>query len=707
MVVASKSKTPKMTAKAYEAHKARMRERSRATSAAGREIGAIPPIADHARLSEGERSLRRFCEIYFPMKFNKPWCDDHLIVINKIEAVVMQGLRLAVAMPRGSGKTSLCEAGAIWAFLNGYHRFICIVGSTADYAKAMLDNVKTELFSNERLLADYPAACYPVRCLDNEARRCLGQRHYGQPTNIMWGEDEIVLPTIPGSPCTGGRIYAAGITGNIRGKKVSLPSGENIRPTLAIVDDPQTDESAKSATQTRSRISIINGAISGLAGPGQRTGIIVPCTVVAPGDLADQILDRQDNPEWRGERTKLVYQWPTRTDLWDRYAEIRGDEFRNGGEGTQATEFVRDNFDTMHEGSHVAWKERFGPAELSALQHAYNIRLSDESTFFAEYQNDPLADTSLGDEGTMSADQVAHKLNLLTRGTVTDDRELITIGVDMQERALYWTAVAWGMDFSGDIIDYGTWPDQRRQYFHLRSCPVTLADLYPEAGIEARLLRGLSDLADDLLGRTWTRDDGTELQAGIALVDANWNISRDSVYTAARTHAHAARIHPSHGRYVGASSMPFADYKRKRGERVGDYWRLPSAAGRKERGTRPVIFDTNYWKSHVHARLATPRGDTGSLNLYGRDHERHRMFAEQCAAEYRVRVEARGKLSDEWKHRPGKPDNHIWDTIVMAAVGASMLGAKLRTTANPTPGTAGASPKARRRPPRFRDFGGL
>jgi len=72
---------------------------------------------------------------------------------------------------------------------------------------------------------------------------------------------------------------------------------------------------------------------------------------------------------------------------------------------------------------------------------------------------------------------------------------------------------------------------------------------------------------------------------------------------------------PSHGRYVGASSIPFSEYKRKRGDRVGLNWRIPLVRGR--RSVRHVVFDTNYWKSFVHARLAVPMGDPGCLSLFG------------------------------------------------------------------------------------------
>jgi len=42
--------------------------------------------------------------------------------------------------------------------------------------------------------------------------------------------------------------------------------------------------------------------------------------------------------------------------------------------------------------------------------------------------------------------------------------------------------------------------------------------------------------------------------------------------------------------------------KRKPGERVGLNWRVPPLTGRRE--VRHVRYDTNFWKSFTHARLA-------------------------------------------------------------------------------------------------------
>jgi hypothetical protein len=43
--------------------------------------------------------------------------------------------------------------------------------------------------------------------------------------------------------------------------------------------------------------------------------------------MADKILNRDLHPEWNGERTKMVYAFPTSEELWRKYAEIWEDKF--------------------------------------------------------------------------------------------------------------------------------------------------------------------------------------------------------------------------------------------------------------------------------------------------------------------------------------------------------------------------------------------
>ncbi|MEX0715158.1 MAG: terminase gpA endonuclease subunit, partial [Planctomycetaceae bacterium] len=479
---------------------------------------------------------------------------------------------------------------------------------------------------------------------------------------------------IAGSAAAGAIIKVAGITGRIRGMKFKRPDGQTVRPSLVVLDDPQTDESARSLSQCATRESVLAGAVLGLAGPGKKISGIMPCTVIRPGDMADSILDRDRHPEWNGERTRMVYAFPTDEKLWAQYAELRAEGMRAGDGGKQATEFYGENREAMDAGAIIAWPERFNYDELSAIQHAMNLRLQDEAAFFAEYQNEPLPDET-ADDDLLTADQIAGKTNGMRRSEVPIGCNTVTMFVDVQQKLLFFMVCAWESDFTGYVLDYGTFPDQQRAYFTLRDARHTLSTAVPNTGLEGSIYAGLEALTGDYLGREWRRDDGAALRIERCLVDANWGSSTDVVYQFCRQSSHAAVLTPSHGRFVGASSIPFSEYKRKAGDRVGHNWRIPNVRGK--RAVRHVLFDTNYWKSFLHARLAVAMGDRGCLSLFGDRSVEHRLLAEQLTAEYRVKTEGRGRTVDEWKPRPEQPDNHWLDCLVGCAVAASIQGAVL------------------------------
>ncbi|MCX7670278.1 MAG: phage terminase large subunit family protein, partial [Anaerolineae bacterium] len=600
-----------------------------------------------------------------------------LKVIAKIEQAVLRGGLFAMAMPRGSGKTTICECACIWAVLYGHREFVCLIGSDEGHAMDMLDAIKMELDGNDLLLADFPEVCYPIQCLDGIANRCAGQLYHGERTHIGWTAREIVLPTIPGSKASGAIIKVAGITGRIRGMKYKRADGQTVRPTLVVIDDPQTDESARSLSQCATRESILAGAVLGLAGPGKKISGIMPCTVIRPGDMADNILNRDKHPEWNGERTKLVYAFPTNEKLWQRYAELRAESLRAGRHGEEATEFYRQNQAAMDEGAVVAWPERFNHDELSAIQHAMNLKLQDEAAFFAEYQNEPLPEETAESED-LTADQIAGKLNRMRRGEVPIGCNHLTMFIDVQANLLFFVVAAWEEDFTGYVLDYGTFPDQRRPYFTLRDARHTLAAATRTKSVEGAIYAALEALTRDYLGREWRRDDGAMLRIERCLIDANWGSSTDIVYQFCRQSAHAGIVLPSHGRFVGASSQPFSDYRRRPGDRVGLNWRMPNVQGK--RAVRHVVYDTNYWKSFIYARLAVPIGERGCLSLFGDKPETHRLFAEHVTAEYRVKTEGRGRTVDEWKPRPERGDNHWFDGLVGCAVAASIQGVVLPGT---------------------------
>lgn len=663
-----------MPVSTYDKQREASRRAAAEVSLKGRDIAPIPEVVDPARKAACERDFRLFCERYLPLSYELSWSDDHLAVIKQIEISVLGGGLFATAMPRGSGKTTLAETACIWAALYGHREFVCLIGSDEGAAVRMLESIKTELDGNDFLLEDFPEACYPISRLDGIAHRCNGQLCDGERTHIGWTANEVVLPTIEGSKASGVVIKVAGITGGLRGMKFKRPDGRTVRPSLVIIDDPQTDASARSPSQCETRERILAGAILGLAGPGKKISGIMPCTVIRSGDMADSILNRDKHPEWHGTRTKMVYAFPTNEKLWEEYGRLRSDSLKAGNGGKEATTFYSQNREAMDSGSRVAWAERFEHDELSAIQHAMNLRFRDERAFFAEYQNEPLPEEeSHGDD--LTADQISSRVNRHARGLVPRSAEKLTAFIDVQGSLLFWLVAAWDEDFTGHVLDYGAWPDQKRSYFTLRDAKHTLAEATKASGLEGQIYGGLDQLTAHILGREWPRDDGATLRIERCLIDANWGASTEVIYQFCRSCAYPTVVTPSHGKYIGASSTPMREWAKRPGDRNGLNWRLQG--GENKRQARRLIYDTNWWKSFIHARLSVAMGDRGGISLFGDKPDTHRMLADQLTSEFRVRTVGRGRQIDEWKMRPGHPDNHLLDCFVGAAVAASMQGVAL------------------------------
>lgn len=658
---------------AYEQAKEYALERNLQMSLSARDIGDLPEVVNPTRKELCKYDFKSFCENYFQNTFQLKWSDDHLRVINKIETAVLQGGLFALAMPRGSGKSTLAEISAIWCMLYGHIEFVALIGATEAAAQEMLSSVKTEIETNELLAEDFPEVCYPIEKLGGISNRCAGQLYKGVRTRITWTSDELVLPTIEGSPASGMIVRVAGLTGRVRGMKYKRPDGKTVRPKLVIVDDPQTNESANSIEQCRKRVRVLAGDILGLAGPGQKISGLMPCTVIRPGDMADQILDRTQHPEWNGERTKLLYAYPTNIPLWEEYAEIRANCLREHGDIHLATEFYRENQEEMDKGAIAAWPARYNKDEISAVQNAMNLKIQDEAAFMAEYQNEPLADKT-DEDILMSVDEICQQLNGLKKTIVPLECTKVTMFVDVQKTLLYYCVCAWSDDFSGAVIDYGAWPDQKRNRFTLQDADPTIQDVV-KGGFEGQLYKAFESLINEKMQQVYLREDGAEMHIERAMIDGNWGQSTDTVYQFCRQSEYSGIVLPAHGRYIGASSRSMTEYKKKKGERLGFNWFMPAVAGK--RAIRHVVFDTNFWKSFVHTRLGVLKGDKGSLTLWGKSPIAHQCFAEHLTAEFRVKTVGLGREVDEWKLRPEKSDNHWLDCLAGCAVGASMQGSVL------------------------------
>ena len=113
----------------YEEMKDRARARNAALSVAGRDIGELHAVGNPDCRALAERDFRAFCDGYFPQTFCLPWSDEHLRVLARIEEAVLKGGLFALAMPRGSSKSSIAECACLWAVLFGHRESVCLIGA--------------------------------------------------------------------------------------------------------------------------------------------------------------------------------------------------------------------------------------------------------------------------------------------------------------------------------------------------------------------------------------------------------------------------------------------------------------------------------------------------------------------------------------------------------------------------------------------------
>jgi len=197
-----------------------------------RDIGPLPPVEDPARRQQDDDSLRFFLESYFPGTFGLARSPDHLEVIEQTERVIKDGGQMALAMPRGSGKSSISINAAIWVLLTGRRRFVVLVAAAAGLANQLLVSISRELEGNELLRADYPEVCYPLHRLGPDAtyQKQAAQLLNGQRTCVQIKADRITLPTVAGSLASGATVKTRGLTGRTRGQVVTTAAGQDHPP---------------------------------------------------------------------------------------------------------------------------------------------------------------------------------------------------------------------------------------------------------------------------------------------------------------------------------------------------------------------------------------------------------------------------------------------------------------------------------------------
>ena len=637
---------------------AEMKERRKTA----RTVGPFENTRNVAVWESCRLDLKLFLSTYMSEIFCTPWSMAHLKAIEKQQQAILVGGQSALAMPRNWGKSRLIEGAALWAALYGHRKFIVCIGATEPASLQLLENMKFQLESNETIWRDWPDTVGAIRALEGIAHRCNGQIWYenAERTHMRWTGKEICLPTIPGEVSSGARVRCVGITGHLRGMNALLrDTKQSIRPDVVLIDDPQTRETAASLQQCNDREDTILGDILGLAGGKQKIAAFLACTVIKKNDVADRFLDRKRHADWQGDCTPMIAKWPDDDKLWKQYESVRRAALQTNPETAPqiAADFYIANRTAMDTGAVVNWEHKFLDGEISALQHAYNLKIDrGESVFAAEFQLNPLDQQSIVCNITPGI--VASHLNGQPCYTASLKTVCTTGFIDVNRYALSWAVVSWQNDFTGEVIGYGTWPQDGR---------VVWDEKRPGQETEGQaIFRNLTELAPQLPGR-FVRG-GKPAKLDLLMIDAGYAVSRPSVFSFAQRAALGCMVIPSRGR--AANYYREGDREgRWHTIRVGDRWKVQENIN--DVSERWLVHDADYHRLRMHQAWMLPNGSPGGLSLYGDSIAAHQDFSQQICAEKLGEFIA-GDTKDFYSWVPTVGVRNDWlDCLTGCGVGAS------------------------------------
>ena len=652
-----------------------------------RDIGEIPAVSEPEQRSACDADLETFITTVFPKIFHLEWCADHYALCQSLQTAVVEGGKRAVAYQRGFGKTQFCIAAIVWGILTGRLSMVMLISKNETEASQIQSGIKRRLETNKRLRELYPEICWVMNLVSKSPSRKFS--YHGKPIEVKSGE-MLVLPVVDGAPGSEAVIKCCGIeSGSIRGSHYDRSDETTVRPKLVLVDDPQDEQSAKNPTTIDKLAGIIKGAIHGLSGPGERLAVFMPCTCIQPNDLAHRFTDRAKEPEYIGIRQAALDALPTCTfednrlglkNYWDEYDKIRREDLAMGDANhARATLFYMENIEPMSIGAIVRWTARREAPSVDALQYLMTKCLADRAAFMAEFQQDPLDSTA--SVSYLNEDDLSQLFNGLPRGHVPPDTLRIVASIDIQEHVLYWQIVAWADQFTGYILNWGTWPDQPAGIFSHDQVSRRL-------GAEVARLRPGEALtwADEheIAIRECTRwllepieQDDKSWPVDCVMIDARWEKIQNVVLAIAAEDEFRGRLIPSGGQFISPNRPPMSraplGKTQQRIEKSLE-WKLDNRGS----GVYFVEFDADHFRTRIQTGLTKAAAKTklaGRITFNGT--KPSKFLAIHFASKSVTIMEGSRRVMEHWKNKPGQDQDHWLDTLVMSRVGAEHEGMRV------------------------------
>lgn len=671
-------------------------ERKRAVRATDKDV-LIPdlPAKNRRRRLRYEKDDAAWLRYYFGPKsnvadpFTYKFTSQQTEMIAAIRHAIRYGGDQSIAASRGEGKTTLAERLLVKYTLEGRVSFSVLCAATGSAAGNSLESIRDAIENNDLLAEDYPETCIPVRALENTPNRAHYQTVTGHrfdtgeafervPSRFSWCGQEVVLPSVPGSPSNGAIIATRGLDAAVRGLK-----RRGKRPDVVIIDDPDTEETARSEDQAKKLEARIDNALGALGGQKKNVARVMLTTLQNRIAVSYRYTDPTQKASWKGKRFRYLVEPPARVDLWDEYVQLRGacqQVVDEGGESTDpfargAHKFFLAHRKEMEAGAVVANPNRFNGEklpdgsryEMSALQHYYN-EMADKSPEFCqcELDNDPPEETGPVESGLTSHIILQH-MSGYERLVVPPGCEIVTQGIDVGKYALHYVVRAWKPDGTGYVIDKGVQD-------------VAGTTLGRDIGVEHAIVQALRSRMEIANSGIYHQIDDESVPVSLTLIDAGYK--SEAVYAFCREAGLACMPAMGIGKSAGCVKVRFTGVQKiSDTRRPGDHWFM----SRENRRDWLVDMDADHWKSWEHARWMTATDQPGTMFLYGaasdnvkrrgRYEIEHFNYAKHIVAEIEVEEPIKGVLVRRWRAK--SEANHFLDASYMSNVAANMRGISL------------------------------
>lgn len=664
-------------------------DRMRALRESTRNV-VIPPCQDRERRILLEEDDAEWLRWYFGGNCTNPFWYDFTFqqkeMIAAIRNAITYGGDQAIAASRGEGKTTLVERLLLKYTLQGVVSFSVLFSATGASAENSLESIKNDIAENDRLWADYPEVCEPVRALENTPNRAhyqtvsgmrhdTGEAYHQHPSKFSWCGNQIVLPNVPGSPSAGAIIATRGLDAAVRGLKK-----RGKRPQLAVIDDPDTEETARSEEQAKKLEDRIDKGIGGLGGQQRGIARVMLTTLQSRVSASYKFTDPKEKPTWKGRRFRYLIKPPDRLDLWQEYVAQRQADLQSGDDFARtAHRFYLDNRAAMDAGAVVANPHRFDASQLpdgsqlevSSLQRYYNevARIGPEAVA-TEYDNDPPEETGPVESG-ITPHRIQRQLSGYPRLVVPASCTVITQGIDVRKTALHWVIRAWMPDGTGFTIGYGVHEIHGTKYGS-------------DEGVDAAIRRAILARMEEAHETPLVDTDGQSRRIDLTAIDARY---RTAAVKAACLEA-GQGVYPlmAFGKSAGCAGPIFTAKRRSRFVKPGDGWNLVKNEGDL---VWLIESDADRWKAWEHDRWMTDPEKPGAMKLYGEggepggrlsdDEKAHHAYARHICNEVEIEEPYKGTIRRRWKVK--SENNHWLDASCYANVAAHIKGIRLQMAA--------------------------